>query len=390
MKYPLATETWTQEEKDAAKSVIDSGMCTMGKITKEFEQSFARKVGAKYAVFSNSGSSANLLALAACVHCKNGLQLGDEVIVPAVSWSTTYYPIHQYGLKMVFVDVDRNINIDWNQVEKAITPKTKAIMSGNLLGMPCEYNHLKRICKEHNLLLIEDNCESMGAKYQNRDCGTNGDVGTFSTFFSHHICTVEGGITVTDNEEMYHIMLSVRSHGWIRHLPDENKVLNKTGDPFVDSFKFVLPGYNVRGNDVFASIGLRQLEKLDSIVEKRQKNAEYMKSKFDEYNGQIKGICLIQNENLDIHSSWFGFAFECNDIDRKVVVDALMAAGIECRPIVAGNFCKNPVIEYMDHRIHGDLKTADSYDKNGFFIGNNADNLTEEINYFIEVIKGLE
>lgn len=393
MKYPLATETWTSDEKEAAKRVIDSGMCTMGKITQEFEQKFAELVGSKYAVFSNSGSSANLLAVASCVFCEKGLKPGDEVIVPAVSWSTTFYPLHQYGLKLVFVDVDDNLNIDVENIKDAITDKTRAIMAVNLLGMPCEYESLLSICNDNELILLEDNCESMGAKYNDKQCGTFGEVGTFSTFFSHHICTVEGGITVTNNEEMYHIMLSVRSHGWLRHLPNENRVENKTGDPFVDSFRFVLPGYNLRGNDIFAAIGLEQLGKLDRIIENRRKNAQHLKSRFDGHHGEINGVRIIQNESVmdDIsrQSSWFGFAFYCNGIDRKVVVDILMEAGVDCRPIVAGNFCKNPVINFMDHRIHGNLKNADIADRFGFFIGNNGEDLTKEIDYFIDVVKGL-
>jgi CDP-6-deoxy-D-xylo-4-hexulose-3-dehydrase len=234
MKYPLATESWGPEEKEIAKSIIDSGKCTMGSYTKQFEKEFAQKMGSKYAIFVNSGSSANLLAVAAFFFRKNGLSLkvGDEVIVPAVSWSTTYYPLQQYGLKLKFVDVNiHDFNISVDEIKKAITPNTKAIMAVNILGMPCDFDAIKSLCTENKLILIEDNCESLGAtyttlingKYLNKQCGTFGDVGTTSSFFSHHISTIEGGFCLTDDEELAHIIISLRAHGWLRNLPDKNQ-----------------------------------------------------------------------------------------------------------------------------------------------------------------------
>lgn len=384
MKYPLATETWTDVEKNAAKSVIDSGMCTMGKITQQFEEEFAKFFGSKYAVFSNSGSSANLLAVAALVH-KYDLQRGDEVIVPAVSWSTTYYPLQQYGLKLVFVDVNESdFNINVEEIHKAVTDKTRMILAVNLLGMPCNFGAIEHICKSKNIILMEDNCESMGAKYDDRYCGTIGEVGTFSTFFSHHICTVEGGVTVTDDEELYQLMLSIRAHGWTRNLPDENHIENKTGNSFHDSFRFVLPGYNLRNNDVFAAIGLEQLKKLPTIIENRIANWNYLCWALDD---SANGYLTLQNSNDHlVTSSWFGFGFIVEE-GRDELIAKLIEKGIECRPIVAGNFCKNPVIKYMDYRIVGDLPVANKIDTNGFFIGNNGESFSKEIDYFINLIE---
>lgn len=389
MKYSLATETWDDAEKNAAKSVIDSGICTMGTITKEFERKFADYVGSKYAVFVNSGSSANLLGITSMLYHSKGLKPGDEVIVPAVSWSTTYYPIHQAGLKLVFVDVSKvTFNIDPKKIEEAITPNTKAIFAVNLLGNPCNFDSLNKICKENDLLLFEDNCESLGATYDGKHCGTFGLFGTYSTFFSHHICTVEGGVVVTDDEELYHIMLSVRSHGWIRHLPDVNHVYNKSGNQFEDSFKFVLPGYNIRGNDIFAAIGLEQLKKVNSIIETRKDNAYFIFEHLDDH-GYIEGKdgsrYLLQYGNYP-GSSWFGFGFICFQDNRDEVVKKLMHYDIECRPIVAGNFCKNPVIKHMDHRISGDLVNSDIIDTHGFFIGNNGEDISDKIKYFLEIL----
>lgn len=223
MKYPLATSSWGNEEKEAAKSVIDSGNCTMGLITKRFEEEFAKKMGSKYAVFCNSGSSANLLAVAAFFFRKNGLSLksGDTVIVPAVSWSTTYYPLQQYGLKLKFVDVNLyDFNISIEDIKKYITPDVKAIIAVNILGMPCDFDALKTICDENKLILIEDNCESLSATYTTKinnqfitkQCGTFGDIGTTSLFYSHHMNSVEGGVCMTSDKELFEILICLRAH----------------------------------------------------------------------------------------------------------------------------------------------------------------------------------
>ncbi len=261
----------------------------------------------------------------------------------------------------------------------------------NLLGMPCEIDSLLDICRNNKIWLMEDNCESMGATNNGRQCGTIGDIGTFSTFFSHHICTVEGGVTVTNDEELYHLMLSIRSHGWTRHLPDENTLCEKTGVPFYDSFNFIVPGYNLRNNDIFASIGLSQLDKLDDIVHRRQSNARYLLEQFAN-KSNIAGCKIIQQQSSEIKSSWFGFAFDCflHQTHRDKIVDHLNLRGIETRPIVAGNFCKNPVIKHMNHRIVGDLPKATRINDHGFFIGNNGETLNKHIDYLIETLEEFE
>jgi len=387
--YPLASSSWDEREINAAIDVIKSGRCTMGPIVKQFEEKFAKKFGSKYAVMSNSGSSANLLAIGALMFKKEGgLKEGDEVIVPAVSWSTTYYPLQQYNLKLKFVDIDpKTLNMDAGLVEAAITSKTKAILAVHLLGNPCNLKSLKKLCDAHNLILIEDNCESMGATYENAYCGAHGLLGTFSSFFSHHICTVEGGITLTNNEELYQIMLSLRAHGWTRELPVNNHVWVKDGVPFNDLFRFVLPGYNLRPNEIYAAIGLHQLDKLDGLIEQRQNNAlSFMSETHD-----IKDIRIQLSHNESTHS-YFGFSIILtgkSSSKRDEVVSKLVAAGIECRPIVAGNFTKNPVIKYMDHEIFGSMSVADEIDRCGFFIGNSHLVLHEEIKYFAKTLKAI-
>lgn len=367
INFPLASTTWDAAEHDAIQRVIKSERFTMGAEVKAFEEQFAAHFGSRFAVMVNSGSSANLLALAGIVyHPDLGLQPGDEIIVPAVSWSTTFYPVHQLGLQLRFVDIDRDtLNINPDQVEAAITPKTKGIFAVNLLGNPCELERLAAIAKKHSLILMEDNCESMGAKLGGKQAGTFGLLGTFSTFFSHHICTMEGGVVVTDDEKLYHTMLSLRAHGWLREQPAHSH-LNSDIDPFTRLFRFVLPGYNLRPLEMEGALGQTQLRKLPDLVRERRANAEVFKSAFD----GIPGVRL-QKETGD--SSWFGFALVLEGAlagKRGDLAKALQQAGVECRPIVAGNFLANPVMKHLNHSIACPTPVAEEIDTCGLFVGN--------------------
>ncbi len=370
-KFPLATASWGREEKEAMHRVIDSGMYTMGANVRAFEEDFRRYVGSKHCVMVNSGSSANLLMIAALFYAKNPaikLQRGDEVIVPAVSWSTTYYPLYQYGLKIKFVDIDlHTLNYDLDQLEEAVTDKTRAIMAVNLLGNPNDFGRITQIIGQRNIVLIEDNCESLGAAYQGRQTGTFGVMGTYSSFFSHHISTMEGGLIVTDDEEIYHILLSLRAHGWTRNLPKDNHVCStKSDDPFEESYRFVLPGYNVRPLELEGALGVEQVKRLGGMIEERRKNGRLLQAAL----GNHPDI-LIQREIGE--SSWFGFSLVVRPQStwtRTVLLKKLNELGFECRPIVAGNFAKNEVVKYFDAGVHGVLRNAEHIDKNGLFVGN--------------------
>lgn len=370
-KFPLATSSWGKEEIDAMQRVIASGMYTMGPNVQAFERDFAQYIGSRHCVMVNSGSSANLLMVAALFYTKNPglkLQRGDEVIVPAVSWSTTYYPLYQYGLKIRFVDIDlHTLNYDLDQLGRAISDKTRMIMAVNLLGNPNDFAHIRQIIADRDIILIEDNCESMGASYQGKKAGTFGVMGSFSTFFSHHISTMEGGLIVTDDEELYHILLSLRAHGWTRNLPKHNHVCEeKSDDPFDESWRFVLPGYNVRPLELEGAIGIEQVKRLPAMVEERRKNGKLLQAKLGKHPD-----LLIQEEIGE--SSWFGFSLVIrpgSHWTRKMLTARLNELGFECRPIVAGNFAKNEVVKYFDSEIFGTLNNAEHIDKNGIFVGN--------------------
>ncbi|NRP23187.1 GDP-4-keto-6-deoxy-D-mannose-3-dehydratase / pyridoxamine-phosphate transaminase [Ensifer adhaerens] len=377
MPYPLANSTWDEEEYEALQTVIKSGMFTMGEKVSQFERAFADHVGSKYCVMVNSGSSANLLMIAALRYrSASPLLPGAEVIVPAVSWSTTYYPLHQYGLKLRFVDIDaQTLNFDLEQLSQAITPDTKAIMAVNLLGNPNDFARIKAIIGDRDIALIEDNCESMGALYEGKQAGTFGLMGSFSSFFSHHISTMEGGLVVTDDEELFHVMLSLRAHGWTRNLPKVNRVTtDKSDDPFTESFRFVLPGYNLRPLEMSGALGLTQLRKLPKIVEERRKNAE----KFLEL---MRDYPFLRVQREIGQSSWFGFSLIVepdSGVTRENMLHLLTEAQVDVRPIVAGNFAKNEVLKWFDYSVAGDLSNADTADKHGFFIGNHHYPLEQE------------
>ncbi|MCK9394598.1 MAG: DegT/DnrJ/EryC1/StrS family aminotransferase [Methylobacter sp.] len=370
-KFPLATSSWGQDEMDAMQRVIASGMFTMGANVQAFERDFAEYVGSQHCVMVNSGSSANLLMVAALFYTKNPtlqLKRGDEVIVPAVSWSTTYYPLYQYGLKIKFVDIDlHTLNYDLDQLEQAVTDKTRAIMAVNLLGNPNDFGRIQQIIGKRDIVLIEDNCESMGAAYQGKKAGTFGLMGSFSSFFSHHISTMEGGLIVTDDEELYQILLSLRAHGWTRNLPKNNLVCGeKSDDPFEESFRFVLPGYNVRPLDMEGALGVEQMKRLPQMIEERRKNGKLLQEALSNHPD-----ILIQREIGD--SSWFGFSLVIrpgSELTRPALVAKLDELGFEYRPIVAGNFAKNEVVKYFDSEVHGTLKNADHIDQFGLFVGN--------------------
>lgn len=385
-KYPLATATWDQAEYEALQHVITSGMFTMGPKVFEFEKQFASYLGAKYCVMVNSGSSANLLMVAALFYSKNPdllLKAGDEVIVPAVSWSTTYYPLYQYGLKIKFVDIDlETLNFDLDALQNAVTDKTRLIMVVNLLGNPNDFTRIKSIIGSRKIMLIEDNCESLGARFEGKQAGTFGVMGTYSSFFSHHISTMEGGLISTDDEELHHILLSLRAHGWTRNLPKLNHVCGeKSDDPFKESFRFVLPGYNVRPLEMSGALGIEQIKKLPMLVSERRKNAALLQAVMKDHPS-----VMIQKEIGE--SSWFGFSLVIRpgvSLTRDELVRKLNILGFEIRPIVAGNFAKNEVVKYFNSEVAEPLVNAEHIDSNGLFVGNHHYSIAEAI----EQLKGI-
>jgi CDP-4-dehydro-6-deoxyglucose reductase, E1 len=387
MEYNLAESSWGQEEIEALHKIIDGGRFTMGENVKRFEENFAQKFGVKHALMTSSGSTANLIGIASLFFKKDRpLKRGDEVIVPSISWATTFYPLQQYGLKLRFLDVElETLNMDVSQLEKALTPKTKMVVGVSILGNPCALDKIRDFCDQKGLIFFEDNCESMGAELNGKPCGTFGDIGTFSSFFSHHISTMEGGILVTNDEELYHIAKSIRAHGWSRDLPSDSKVFDKGKDDFFEAYRFILPGYNARPLEMSGAIGIEQLKKLDQMIDVRRKNAALFVRLF----GSDERF-IIQQENGK--SSWFSFTMILHPdfkVSRDHINQGLRNANIEFRIITGGNFLRHDVIKYFDYECVGDIKNANITHDRGFFVGNFPRNISMEIEYLHEVLKQL-
>ncbi len=380
IKYPLAFSTWGTEEVEAIQKVIDTDMYTMGKHVKQFEDEFAQHFGSPHAVMVNSGSSANLLMLSLL---KWKYKLTGDIIVPVVGWATTYFPVVLNGFRLKFVDVDPNTwNIDVDKLKDAIDGNTCAIMAVNLLGNSCDYTRIKQLCDEHDIKLIEDNCESMGAMHDGKHTGTIGLAGSFSFFFSHHIQTMEGGMVLCQNEDDAQYMRSLRAHGWVRDLPADSHLYKKTGNAFNDNFIFATPGYNIRPLEMSGAIGSVQLKKWPFIEQTRLDNAKHFINLF-----QDKPWCRIQRTVG--HSSWFTFGIVLDGVlkgRRAEIIKALDEAGIQNRPLASRNFLKQPVMRDLDHIASGDMSAADDIHDNGFFVGNGSKSLIEELDKLYETI----
>jgi len=389
MKYPLASISWDAKEYQAAMEVLSGNMYTMGPYTEKFEKNYAEWANVKYAVFCNSGSSANLLALAACLYDpRNNISPGDEVLVPAMSWSTSYAPIMQLGLIPKLVDVDLlDFNICPEALVQAITPKSKIVLAVNLIGVSCQFDKLQSICDEHGLVLLEDNCEGMGATYNDKKTGSFGLISAHSTFFSHHMATMEGGICCTNDELLSEILRSIRSHGWVRNVKNQElfykyfpRPMNNTLD---ETFHFVLPGFNLRPTEISAAIGIEQVKKLDKFIETRKANAQYFQKCLKESGLPLK----LQHERGV--SSWFGFGLVATSKEqRNIITERLFSTGVDIRPIVSGNMARQPM--FSQYNVDPTtFKNAEVIHECGFMIGNHQIDISDMIDYFFSSLMSL-
>ena len=384
MAYELASTSWGQEELDAIARVLRDGRFTMGDSVRRFEQEFAATVGARHAVMTNSGSSANLVAVAALTHVgRRPLARGDEVIVPAISWATTFHPLQQYGLKLRFVDVELDtLNMDVARLTAALTPRTRMLVGVSILGNPAALDVMRAFCDQHDLWFLEDNCESLGATLHGKWCGTFGDIGTFSTFYSHHLSTMEGGLLVTDSDEIAHLARAIRNHGWARDVPADAPLRRGQTDDFFEAYRFVVPGYNVRPLEICGAVGIEQLKKLSRMVEIRRSNA----ARFVELFGGDPRFILQREHGV---SSWFSFTMIMNPAyrnDRTRVMDAMRDAGIGFRMITGGSFLRHEAVKFFDYDVVGEITNANIAHDHGFFVGNHPRDLTAELTELRDVL----
>lgn len=369
-KVLLHEPTFNHKEIVEVVKCMLSTNVTMGKRVLNFEEDFGNNFNFLNSISCNSGSSANLLAISAITNpeFRGNLRAGDEVIVPALSWSTTVWPIIQCGLVPVFVDVDLNtLNIIPNEIKKAITKKTKAVMPVHVYGNPCSMSEISKICKDNDLLLIEDCCESMGAKYKNKSVGSFGDIASFSFYFSHHITTIEGGMVTSSNNDLSELIRILRAHGWIREMKNKED-FKKTFQEIDEKFLFVNVGYNLRLNELQAAIGNTQLKKFNSILDKRKTVAK----RWLDILSKFKHIFSFQTVTDNSEHSWFGFCLTLkkdSKLDIKDFRNYLSINGIENRPIICGNVAKQPAMKHYKHRVVGQLNNSNYIMNNSFSIG---------------------
>ena len=371
-KIPLQIPTYGSEEVLEALESMLSRNVTMGKKVEVFERKFATYLGSQYATMVNSGSSANLIALSTLSNqlLRGHIPNGAEIITPATTWATTIYPISNINCIPVVVDVDIDtfdINVD--SIEKAITKKTKAIMPVHLLGNPCDMNSIMELAEKHNLFVIEDACEAPGAKIGNKKVGTFGDIGTFSFFFSHHISTIEGGMTVTNNEDYEELSKIIRVFGWARNSRHIEEYARRYKD--VDKrFLFVNLGYNFRPTEIHGAFGMHQIDKLERMIEIRRRNAEYWNKRFEGYSEYIS----TQKERPQTRHVWFGYpitVMQDAPFSARQMMEYLESKGIETRPIQVPNIAMQPSFNLFKHRIAGPLKNANYIASHSFWFGNN-------------------
>ena len=373
-KYPLLSDAFSNEDINKAIKILKSKKITMSKETVNFEKSFSRKIGSKYALMTNSGSSSNLIAISALTNPLSDKRLKnqDEVLIPAVCWSTSLWPIIQNNLKPVFVDVDlETFNIDVTDLLTKITKKTRAIMLIHVLGTCSNMSKLISIAKKNNLEIIEDTCESLGAKFKNKYLGTFGRFGTFSFYYSHQITSGEGGMVVCNNKKDYNILKTLRSHGWSRNTIF-HKHYKKKYKNIDERFLFIGPGYNLRPTDVQAAIANNQLKRLQNFMKTRNSNRKKIISAIINHSKWNEQFVFIHPSN-NIKPSWFGMPILINKKYRNKknkFLKYLTTKGIENRPIISGNFLNQPASKLYKFNYNlKKFKNSQEIEKRGFFIG---------------------
>ena len=380
VKYQLTPDSFSNDDIIQGINTLLNKKITMSNITKKFEQEFAKKVGAKYALMVNSGSSANLLAFFTLINPmkQNRLKPGDECIIPSLCWSTSLWPIVQSGLKPKFVDIDiGTLNISIDELKKKITKKTKAIMAVHVLGNTTNMTELKKIIKKKNLYLIEDTCESLGSNYKKKTLGTFGDFGTYSFYYSHQITSGEGGMIVCNDKKNYEILHSLRAHGWDRGLNKKNQ----------KSFNFINSGFNLRPTETSAAIGYSQLKKLNRFKKIRYSNRNKIIKKLrtsSMWRNQFTFINPVKN----LDPSWFGLPILINKPyvkKKKKFLKYLNRNFVETRPIISGNFLNQKSIDlYKLNQSKEKFPNAQNIDDRGFFIGVHVNPISNKELKFLE------
>jgi CDP-4-dehydro-6-deoxyglucose reductase, E1 len=354
----------TKTVNDLCYFIKSNNRLTQFTKVRNFEKNFSKWNGSKFSIFVNSGSSANLIMVQSCKEIykwKNN----DEIIVPSVTWPTTVTPVSQSGLKPIFVDVNlKDFSFDYDDLKKKITNKTKAIFVAHLIGFPANIKKIKRIIGKKKIVLLEDCCESQGAKINQKKVGNFGIAGSFSFYWGHHMSTIEGGMICTNDEKFYNLCLLKRSHGLARELPLKKQNFYKrkySKNNF--KFLFLTDGFNLRSTEINAFLGLKMLKKINSWIKIRNNNYENFINIIKKYKNKFK---LLKNQK-DISSFVLPFLM-VNKIDKIKLENLLNTHGIETRPFIAGNLLRQPFLSRYSNK---NFLNADIIEHNAFYIGNN-------------------
>jgi len=394
-------------DENEIMKVVDSALdfwLTSGRFCEEFEKRLADFLGAKYCSLVNSGSSASLAAFYALTSHKlkeRRIKKGDEVITVSASFPTTISPAIQYGVAPVFLDVELGTyNIDCDLLEEALSEKTKAVILAHTLGNPFDLKRIINFCKENSLWLIEDNCDSLGAKYQGKYVGTFGDIGTSSFYPAHHLTMGEGGAVYTNNPEINKILDSFINWGKDCCCPTgrDNTCGKRFGQqfgelPFGYDHKYVFShfGFNLKLTEMQAAIGCAQLDKLPGFIRKRNENFQKLYTGLKEFDDKI----ILPESLPETEPSWFSFPITIKDntkYDRKSIISFLESNHIQTRLLFGGNMIKQPCFDEMrkskqGYRVVGDLKNTDKIMNDTFMVGVYPGLDDKMIDYMIKKIK---
>ena len=397
------------DEKEMC-SLVDAALdfwLTTGRFSDEFEKKFAEWIGVRYASLVNSGSSANLLAFMALTAPELGerqIKRGDEVITVACGFPTTVAPIIQYGAIPVFVDVTvPQYNIDVKRLKDAYSPKSKAVMIAHTLGNPFDLKEVKRFCEEHNLWLVEDNCDALGSKYtidgETRFTGAWGDIGTSSFYPPHHMTMGEGGCVYTNNLLLNKLIKSFRD--WGRDCVCPSGRDNLCGHRFEGQFgelpygydhKYVYShfGYNLKVTDMQAAVGVEQLKKFPSFIKARRRNWARLRERLEEVSDKL----ILPEPAADSEPSWFGFLISVREesgLERDKIIRYIEDHNIQTRLLFSGNLIKHPCFDQIRgtnaYRVSGVLEVTDFVVTHTFWVGVYPGMTDEKIDYMAKIIK---
>lgn len=375
----LASDNFDKRDRRTlAEWILTNPRLSQGELVKEFEQKFSDYIGCKHCVFVNSGSSANLAMIYALK--LSGRLKNNKIVIPAISWATSASPGIQLGFQTIICDVElNNFSVDLDCLSKIFKKyKPAVLLAVNILGFSPQYDEIIHLCKEYDVILLEDNCESIGSQYKLKKLGNFGLMSSHSMYMSHQMSCVEGGAVCTDDKELYNILRMIRNHGWSRDLPskDQKKLRKKYKvSEFESLYKFYYPGFNIRNTEIGAFLGLRQLDKLDDIVQKRQDN-------FNLYQEYLNMCSPLRGHKGDTISS---FAYPIVHTKRDKIIKALNKNNIENRPLVCGNMGNQPFIKKANCIVYDNM--AQHIDNCGFYVPNHPNLTKDDIQFVCDVIR---